>query len=66
VAAIAFFVGNVELLWKLAAVMAACNLTGAVIGSRLVLRHGSGFVRKMFLAVVGVLIARLAYDTFLR
>lgn len=66
VAAIAFFVGNVELLWKLAAVMAACNLTGAMIGSRLALRHGSGFVRKMFLAVVGVLIARLTYDTFLR
>ncbi len=66
VAAIGFFVGNVELLWKLAAVMAVCNLSGAVIGSRLALRHGSGFVRKMFLVVVGVLIARLAYDTFLR
>lgn len=65
-AAIAFFVGNVELMWKLAALMAACNLCGAVLGSRMALRHGTGFVRKMFLGVVLVLIARLTYDTFLR
>ncbi|MCK2097066.1 sulfite exporter TauE/SafE family protein [Thauera aromatica] len=66
VAAIAYFVGNVELLWALAAVMAVCNLSGAVLGSRMALRHGTGFVRKMFLGVVLVLIVRLAYDTFLR
>ncbi|MDX5409892.1 MAG: TSUP family transporter [Thauera sp.] len=65
-AAIAFFVGNVELMWKLAALMAACNLCGAVLGSRMALRHGTGFVRRMFLGVVLVLIARLTYDTFLR
>lgn len=61
-AAIAFFAANVELLWKLAALMAACNLSGALLGSRLALKHGSGFVRKMFLGVVSVLIAKLAYD----
>ena len=65
-AAISFFVGNVELMWKLAAVMAVCNLTGSILGSRMALKHGTGFVRKMFLAVVSVLILRLAYDTFLR
>ena len=65
-AAIGFFVGNVELMWKLAAVMAVCNLTGSIIGSRMALKHGTGFVRKMFLGVVLVLIARLTYDTFLR
>ena len=65
-AAISFFVGNVELMWKLAAVMAACNLTGSILGSRMALKHGTGFVRRMFLAVVTVLILRLAYDTFLR
>jgi uncharacterized protein len=66
VAAIAYFAGNVELMWTLAAVMAACNLMGSVLGSRMALKHGSAFVRKMFLAVVSVLIVRLAYDTFLR
>ncbi|MHB1372436.1 MAG: sulfite exporter TauE/SafE family protein [Thauera sp.] len=65
-AAIAFFAGNVELMWKLAAVMAACNLCGSVLGSRMALKHGTGFVRRMFLGVVLVLIARLTYDTFFR
>ncbi len=63
-AAIGFFVGNVEILWKVAGIMAACNLSGAVVGSRMALRHGAVFVRKMFLGVVAVLIAKLAYDTF--
>ena len=65
-AAIAYFASTVELMWKLGLVMALCNLCGAVVGSRLALKRGSGFVRKMFLVVVTVLIARLAYDTFLR
>lgn len=64
-AAIAYFATNVDLLWKLAAVMAVCNLSGAVTGSRVALKHGAGFVRKMFLCVVSVLIAKLAYDLFL-
>lgn len=65
-AAIAFFVGNVTLMWKLAGVMAVCNLAGSILGSRMALKHGTGFVRKMFLGVVVVLIVRLAYDTLFR
>lgn len=65
-AAIAFFAGNVTLMWKLGGVMAACNLTGSILGSRMALKHGTGFVRKMFLAVVVVLILRLAYDILFR
>ena len=65
-AAITFFACNVDLLWKAAAVMASCNLAGAVVGSRLALRHGVIFVRKMFLGVVCVLIAKMAYDLLFR
>lgn len=64
-AALTFFVSNVELMWKLGAVMAVCNLTGAIIGSRLAMRHGTAFIRKVFLGVVSVLILRIAYDTFI-
>jgi uncharacterized membrane protein YfcA len=63
-AAIAYFANHIDILWTLALLMAACNLCGAIVGSRTALRHGTGFVRKMFLAVVTVLIAKLAYDTF--
>lgn len=64
-AALAFFTRNVELMWKLGAVMALCNLAGALIGARLALRHGAGFIRKVFLVVVSLLIMRIGYDTFL-
>ncbi|NLF53723.1 MAG: TSUP family transporter [Thauera phenolivorans] len=61
-AAISYFANNVEILWLVGAVMAVCNLSGAIVGSRMAIRHGTGFVRKMFLFVVIALIAKLAYD----
>jgi hypothetical protein len=60
--AIAYFAASVEILWVLGATMALCNLTGAIIGSRVALKHGSGFVRYVFLAVVTALILKMAYD----
>ena len=45
--------------------MAGFNVLGAAVGSRLALRHGSGFVRWMFLAVSVALTAKFGYDTFL-
>lgn len=62
VAAIAYFATSVDLLWKIAAVMALCNLLGAQVGSRLALRHGAAFVRKVFLVVVAALIAKMSFD----
>lgn len=61
-AALGFFSLNVEVLWKVGLVMAACNLMGALTGSALAIRHGARFVRRVFLLVVGALILRLAYD----
>lgn len=63
VAAIAYFTANVEVLWLVGGMMAVCNLLGAQLGSRLALRRGVPFVRRMFLAVVSVLIVKLALDT---
>jgi uncharacterized membrane protein YfcA len=40
-----------------------CNVGGSWIGTHLALKHGSGFVRKIFLVVVVGLIARFAWDT---
>jgi uncharacterized membrane protein YfcA len=63
-AAIAYFTRHVEILWQVAGLMALCNLFGAQLGSRLALRHGVPFVRRMFLVVVSLLILKLALDTF--
>ena len=44
--------------------MALCNVGGSLLGTRLALQHGSGFVRRVFLLVVGALILKFAWDTF--
>ena len=48
------------MLLGLGAVMAAANLTGAVLGARTAVERGSGFVRQVFLLVVAVLVVTLA------
>jgi len=51
--------------WQLGLLLAYANVTGAIIGSRLAIKGGSPLVRKVFLAVTFLLIARVAWDTFI-
>lgn len=60
--AILFFASHGPILWHIGLVMAACNLAGSVIGTQLALKHGAGFIRKAFLGVVIVLIAKQVLD----
>lgn len=62
VAAIVVFAATGSVLWVLGAVMAVGNVTGGILGARTAIRRGSAFVRWVFLAVVGVLILRLAWE----
>jgi len=64
-AALSWFAPSGHVLWQLALAMALFNIVGAQFGSRLALRHGSGFIRGVFLAVTAVLIAKFGYDTLL-
>ena len=50
--------------WHVAAVLALANVTGSLIGTRLALRHGAGFVRGAFIVVVTALIAKTGWDAF--
>jgi uncharacterized membrane protein YfcA len=61
-AAILLFGLTGELFWLLGLAMAACNVAGAQLGSHLAIRHGSGFVRVVFIGVVACLIAKTAWD----
>ncbi|MBC7983299.1 MAG: TSUP family transporter [Candidatus Obscuribacterales bacterium] len=54
------FTGNV--LWLLGFAMMVCNIGGSIIGSHLAIRHGSAFVRRIFLVVVSLLIAKTGWD----
>jgi uncharacterized protein len=51
-------------IWSLALPMAVCNLLGGLAGSRMAMRSGNGWIRKVFLAVVVVLIGRLAWGLY--
>jgi uncharacterized membrane protein YfcA len=52
--------------WHLALPLALANIAGSLLGTRLALRHGAGFVRLMFIGVVSALILKTSYDAFLR
>ncbi|HVM27640.1 MAG TPA: TSUP family transporter [Mycobacteriales bacterium] len=61
-AALLLFAAGGHVLWAVGAAMAVSNLVGAQVGARVAIRYGSGLVRRVFLVVVSVLIARLAWD----
>lgn len=65
-AALALFAWKGHVWWHLALVIAVANVTGSLLGTRLALKHGAGFVRGVFLLVVAALIAKTAYDAFVR
>ena len=52
--------------WRLGLILALANVTGAIIGSRLAIRGGSPLVRKVFLLVTTILIAKVGYDWLAR
>jgi uncharacterized membrane protein YfcA len=44
--------------------MAVANVAGSFVGSHLALKHGSSFVRWIFVAVVSLLIIKTGVDAF--
>lgn len=65
-AALALFAWKGHVWWHIAGVLALANIGGSLVGTRLALRHGAGFVRGVFIAVVGLLILKTGNDAFLR
>lgn len=61
--ALLLFAPQGHVLWALAVGMAVCNVAGAQLGSKLAIRHGSGFVRRVFLIMTMLLIAKIGWDT---
>ncbi len=64
ISAIIVFASKGNFLLEIAIPMAFCNATGSIIGSRMALSRGNGFVRVIFLVVVALMIARYAYEVF--
>ncbi|AMM51301.1 membrane protein [Rufibacter sp. DG15C] len=52
------------ILFHIGIPMAISSVLGSVVGTKIALAKGSGFVRKLFLVVVTGIILKFAYDTF--
>jgi uncharacterized protein len=63
-AALLLFAWKGHVWWHYAVAMALANVAGSVLGTRLALRHGAGFVRGVFLLVVSALILKTGWDAY--
>ncbi len=64
IAAVAAFALGGHVLYEYALPMGACNVAGALVGTRLAVLKGNRFVRVFFLCVVTVMIGRFAWELF--
>ena len=65
-AALILFTAKGHVWWHFVAAMAVANVAGSLLGTHMALKHGAGFIRAVFVVVVGALILKTAYDAFLR
>ena len=65
-AALVLLAAKGHVWWHVAGVLALTNVAGSLLGARLALKHGAGFVRVVFIAVVGALILKTGYDGLFR
>jgi uncharacterized membrane protein YfcA len=61
-AALAVFVPQGAVMWRVGLVMGACNLVGAYVGARTAVSRGARFVRIFFVVVVGAFVVRIGGD----
>lgn len=65
-AALILFTSKGHIWWHFVLPLAAANVAGSLLGTRLALKHGSGFVRVAFIIVVSALILKTTYDAWMR
>jgi uncharacterized membrane protein YfcA len=63
-ASLAWFIPHGHVAWALSLPMAVANVAGSTVGTHLALKHGTRFVRTVFLCVVGALILKTAWDAW--
>ena len=66
IAAISLFAFKGHVWWHYAVTLAIANVVGSMVGTHMALKHGTGFVRGIFIVVVSSLILKTGYDAFLR
>ena len=64
--ALIVFIQQGNYILTVSILMAVCNITGNLIGTRLALKKGNAFVRIFFLLVVSLMILRYGYDILIK
>ncbi len=64
-AALSLFVYDHQIWWAITIPMAVLNILGSLLGTKMAVQHGSGFVRWIFIFVVSCLILKTARDAYL-
>jgi uncharacterized membrane protein YfcA len=62
--ALLFFGIHGEIQWGLGVALGACSATGSVLGAHTAVRHGSKFVRVVFITIVITLIVKTGADAW--
>lgn len=64
ISALTVFMSQGNYIIELALMMAVCNIIGNLIGAKMALKKGNGFIRTIFLFIVVLMILRYGYDIF--
>jgi len=64
ISALIVFIRQGNYIIGIAILMAIFNITGSIIGSKMALKRGNGFIRIFFLIIVTIMIIRYGYDVF--
>jgi uncharacterized membrane protein YfcA len=62
--ALLYFGIHGDIHWALGIALGACNATGSVLGAHTAVKHGSKFVRVVFIAIVMALIIKTGADAW--
>ncbi len=65
-AALVVFIPQGAVMWQIGLLMGAANVAGGYVGARTAVAKGSGFVRVVFVVVVGAFIVKIGYDTLMQ
>ena len=61
-AALCVFVPQGAVIWKVGLLVGASNLVGGYVGARTAVSRGTGFVRVIFVVVVGAFVLKIGAD----
>ena len=64
ISALIVFIRQGNYIIGIAILMAVFNIAGSVIGSKMAIKKGNGFIRVFFLVIVTIMIIRYGYDVF--